>query len=576
MMRDRCLDALLPRSLGAFVMLLVVFPFSLHALENWETSSSTMPPAFATSLVKFNNALYAADQDCGLFKLNSNDQWDAVTIPIAPQTCTAPLFLVVHGTSFFIVGSDPPFYRSPDGETWTQVDNTAFPETIKNVISWGSNIYVFFHLGDIQRTDGTGVSLSWTDVGSLGVNVDLPPSAAELNGNLHISATDITTNPPDFESKIFRTSNGTVWTEVSSATGTYNTGFKEFQLIAFENELYRRTTSLQKSDGTGIPYQWEEVATLATRDQPFVVFNNLYILSYINPLRRLTADGSFEKASDFRMSIFGIIPDVALEAVELNNISYLSHFLIFKVQKGLWNVRQIIISNRTIFPGQTNRPIMGFQADVNGTEDIQFVLATGRTANHEEHIEKVSLVRMIDPGGWGGTFENLITLTPDPQDNQRWTMANPVSIDDGDELFITLDVYGFSQSAQMIMRLNNFTTINNPDYSLEGLNFGYVYSIRPDPLSTPIPETDVFPQPGQNQVTFRYDLTSQSDVHIKLFDLYGNLVSEIQDLGKTPGTGVQTTWNSTDKANGAYLALIKIRSMSGEERILRKKVFIKK
>ena len=73
-----------------------------------------------------------------------------------------------------------------------------------------------------------------------------------------------------------------------------------------------------------------------------------------------------------------------------------------------------------------------------------------------------------------------------------------------------------------------------------------------------------YPNPVYDGETFiRYYVSEDSKINIKIFDLAGDYVAELNDDAQG-GMDNETTWNVTDIQSGVYLARIEATSNSGK------------
>jgi hypothetical protein len=92
-------------------------------------------------------------------------------------------------------------------------------------------------------------------------------------------------------------------------------------------------------------------------------------------------------------------------------------------------------------------------------------------------------------------------------------------------------------------------------------------------ISTFFPKDRAYNWPNPvygDETNIRYYVSEDSRINIKIFDLAGDFVAELND-NATGGFDNETVWNVSDIQSGVYFANIKAESTSGqsEEKIIK-------
>ncbi len=224
--------------------------------------------------------------------------------------------------------------------------------------------------------------------------------------------------------------------------------------------------------------------------------------------------------------------------------------------------------------GQEDLRVLRFDLTFYSSETMKSISVVNKeTAEAGTDIAKVKL--HITAGG----TETTVELVADP-DLKTWTSPpgwTGYLLDDDAEYEILADI------SSMARRDRKIKFALEPDAFTWDVNTDFVIAselVEDDILDNtaagqPLPPVIAFPNPARDRVGFSYDLTSPAAIEINIFNLSGNLVSEIRE-SKTAGIGVQTFWEAAHVAPGPYFAVVKINAENGEKRVYKQKVYIKK
>lgn len=178
--------------------------------------------------------------------------------------------------------------------------------------------------------------------------------------------------------------------------------------------------------------------------------------------------------------------------------------------------------------------------------------------------------------------QSIMVIELNPQGNGKtWTSSNAwqgYKFIGNEQFEILINIGAAARNTrriQLSLPSNAFLWEVNNDFSLASDLIEDDVLSQPTFAPGPIPDVLIFPQPARDTVRFSYDLPTDADITVNIYDLTGILVSEIRE-SKTAALGTQTLWDASAKAPGSYFAVIKIKPATGDTRIYKRKVFIKK
>jgi hypothetical protein len=242
---------------------------------------------------------------------------------------------------------------------------------------------------------------------------------------------------------------------------------------------------------------------------------------------------------------------------------------------GVTGVTLMPFPSTSIDPGDENVLALKFHVTYDSTDTLKsLVVRNNETAEAGQDITKVKLRITND------LAITVIELGALP-DNKSWASSPSWPghfLTSNDQFEILVDISPTARNDKRIqfsLPQNAFQFEVNSDFSLFSDLIEDDILSHPTVAPGPIPEVIIFPNPARDTVRFSYDLSTDADVTISLFDLSGSLVSEVHET-KPAGSGAQTAWDASNKAPGTYFAVIKIVSSNGQKRIYKRKVFIKK
>ncbi len=121
-------------------------------------------------------------------------------------------------------------------------------------------------------------------------------------------------------------------------------------------------------------------------------------------------------------------------------------------------------------------------------------------------------------------------------------------------LLLLLSPIALAQSYDLTIHLSDGQTITIPTDDIRRLELSLYASGVDDPAQTPrvFQLLRSYPNPFNPSTTVEYEIPQSAPVTVRIFDLHGALVSELQRAIQPAGRH-QVTWNGTD-AGGARVA----------------------
>lgn len=164
---------------------------------------------------------------------------------------------------------------------------------------------------------------------------------------------------------------------------------------------------------------------------------------------------------------------------------------------------------------------------------------------------------IIVKGGKNPGGQMFVQTTTDQ--NGNYTLAGLPS--DGSEYFILVDIPGLDTNntyRRVITPSNNSFT--HLDFVVDSIQITPMQFVGLNDLSAKENQIKVFPNPASNQVTIQYNLVSNSNVSIELYDIFGK---EIRTIQPTVSQGMDKhsyTVPLDDLASGMYFVKMKINN----------------
>jgi pectinesterase len=131
----------------------------------------------------------------------------------------------------------------------------------------------------------------------------------------------------------------------------------------------------------------------------------------------------------------------------------------------------------------------------------------------------------------------------------------------GEEYFILVDIPGLDTNNTyhkvITVSNNNYT---NLDFVVDSVQINPVSNVSVHDLSAIENQIKVFPNPATNKVTIQYNLVSNSNVTIELYDIFGKAVRTIQPQTVQSMDKHSYSVPVDDLASGMYFVKLRINN----------------
>jgi hypothetical protein len=552
----------------------------------------TFRRAEPTGMASMNGYLFTIRNTSQGWKLyRSTDIYSGEPVGLSGQ------YVIRHKDRIYLLRWSPPdtiiIYHSTNGLQWEtyQVPKDGIHDSgiLRGVFSVGEHLYVVNSMGHVLRTSGEGASLQWEWIESL--------TAPDRNGNnryffsdyrgiVHVVLSAVVSDTESFHFIYRQNSDQTSWEKDPVAQLPWDeTIMDPVILIEYNDELYLSASNLRKTKGLQIPFtDWQVVEHFGsgTHPRPYVINNQLFVWSIGNPIMRLSTSDVWKPVSVhtsivdiFDMDSYNHAPAILKKKIYVN----FTDESIWSLPLGVTGITNTSAPMKVIYADQKQAGVLGFSVEANFGDRAQFKVNNLGSAVLGQDIERVWLVPVTR------TTEqpiqsNAIELHPDPQNPKRWVSDSPIQFNDGDEMAVMVDAAPTARPNETLIfsiTPDDLVFENNSDFRLSGPLTGFSIELQVAAGAAGLnlsSDVLVFPQPARDEVRFLYDLTSVSDVLIRIYDQNGVLMTELSDPNKSIGQGQYTAWEARHIAPDLYFAIIKIKPATGDERILKKKVYI--
>lgn len=221
-----------------------------------------------------------------------------------------------------------------------------------------------------------------------------------------------------------------------------------------------------------------------------------------------------------------------------------------------YNFRGVILNNYPIFEPRSNEFIsMPLTTDLNGdlVSDIVAVTNNGNLYAFDGKSGKIIEPFPISIGA-------AVNVTPTIYRGTQLEAVSPIAL----QGIILID------SKNYLHRLIIGTTNDRNNWegefanSMNNSSVSFAKSNNQEKIYFPLEKAYNWPNPVYNGETFiRYYVSENSEVKIKIFDLAGDLVSELNDYA-VGGFDNETKWDVSNIQSGVYFANIEVKSDSGK------------
>lgn len=491
-------------------------------------------------------------------------------------------------------------FRFTDDLGWQEIytdgsysDERNFP-SFSGSLSFGGHLYVARIDGTILRTtEKNPVQWDTLTMFQLNGNETSPEGGdiqfARFNGSLVAAISWVEWNNSKLRwTKIFQSSDGINWGTDPIGTFKWELGIEIVDmyartvgtLITHGNKLYYAKNELWVTEGDETNFEWTQIEEFQLYPViPAVIFDQLHVWSLDRPVMALTGEGNWISASKISSHIKGNRENWFCDPAIIGNKAYFAPGgQMWMLEKGVTGVVPQSLPSDELFSGQEGGVALAMTIQANIGDWVQMNVKNFGSAFPRRDIKHVYLVRSFEGPGQTTVRKTLAELTPDPTNPTIWVMSSPEAVEDGDDLFITVDLAPHPYPAANIIFSVDPRDIHfsdNASFSLSGPLVGTPVEIKQAALAPgagSIPDAWVYPQPAQNEVNFQYDLADSSRVEIKIFTRAGTLMSELRE--SHPAGRITSTWDASQTPAGTYYATITIHPTSGSPRTTQKMIFI--
>jgi len=572
---------------------------SLSAEEHWKHYFSGLVPfSNPQAIVVFNETLFvSADSSVGfLWKTRDGKNWESDNWSKNSQVHFESLVVYRNRPYGFGVrnNGDGTFqrkvyrgYPTASGAGWELVDWGQFGMGHwSDVVVHDDSIYAAGRDGSIWKIQDDARQ---PDAFSSEI---LTPPTFQFTGSTHIDlesfkgflyTAHVGVDPQVKSNPIYisRTADDTTWETYSNFFTLLHTNYDRpiFNFAKHDDELYWGASFLLKSKGTSIS-DWEPVDGLNSAI-PMVLHDRVHHFSSSSPAMVLNEAGIWEEA--LRTSPAFCVPDPR----QLSNVAHFKDmaFALFcdlwMLKKGVTAVELTTFQTTDLKPQEEGGTVIALKVDLNFEETLRrLTLVNAGSAEAVIDMKTLKLFRTPSQRLSTQSPEPLVELLPE-DDGKTWSTppAFTLSLKDGDTLFVTVDLADLARvgrTIQFYVPQNGLDwTISQTFIMVSNLTAPQSQEIKAAAATSPIADVIIYPQPAKDSVRFTYDLTSASDVQIKIMDRTGVLVSEINNFQSTQNQA-QSVWDSSTIAPGTYFATIRIKPTSGGERFFKRKIYIQK
>jgi hypothetical protein len=583
-----------------FLLLAVLFAKgSLHADETWVELTTVPWTNSASAIVQFNSDVIVAglgsDKTQPPYAWISSDavNWTATNLD-RPVSQLMNFNGLLYGFSDAPSGQSPTVVSSLDGLSWQSADHGEFGA------NGGSWITPIVNNGELYATDYqfngmVDVFSLWHLINSNGQweKLTLPFTSSaggfymvSFNNHLVLSYSFIN-NLGATQFGIAWSSDGISWTDCSPALQ-----FGGYPLIPFNGTLYLigaveywSTTSGQTSA------DWVPLTLNGHHSNgylPFLIRDQLHLYTSIDfsQFLTLTKQGLWSESNVSGAA--GVTAQSSLGANYLNATAEAGEYIlvrdasyfpfsqgaVFRLKLGLQSVVGDSFFQSDIPAGQKNQEVLAWSVAIQVEDTITSVtLKNLGTAQSGRDIAKVHLLKILE-----GTTQLVTDLVPNP-DGSTWTTPTGFSFDvlDGDKFAVSVDIANSPQvqaTCRFSIPPNGVTAGLSKSFSLSAaITAPNNQTIVAGAVSAAIDGVLVYPKPSRDLVNFLYDLDGPSNVKIRIFDLEGKMISEVEDSKSASGRWT-TAWDGSKKAPGAYYASVTIQPLSGAKREYKRRVYL--
>lgn len=363
--------------------------------------------------------------------------------------------------------------------------------------------------------------------------------------------------------------------DFSMSEELYRPGF-----VVHNGILYWGANKLWSTSGGNNPITWRNMV-VGVLPSPFMVNNELHVVGPSAQILKFSQNTNWENVFQANPTCATLAP-VYGRTASLGPATFILPCNLMSITPGIFAVNNDGFLPAPLSAGQTRATVLAFSVKSNFHEEMHIMVRNIGTAIAERDIKSVNLLQLPNPQEQRPN-ETVIGMVPS-LDGKSWSTVNRIPIRDGDKFFVIVDISDRPMdgaTCRFLIQPNEFQFHVRSGFQPSSVVASSEdQKIRANPPSAPnlepIEKVLVYPSPARDTVRFQYTLSSPSNVYIEIYDREGSLISEVKDLNKAADLRSVSIWDASQKAPGIYYALIKIKTDSGEERVIKSKVIIER
>jgi len=591
----------------SLVFLVTAYSVPSFSKEYWEKSAL---PLFSSGAFSATDKVVEAG---GIIYIASGSQlaysedginFEEIRIPAIPNLVPVVSLYVHKGLVYFVLRDRFPsssdyelrYYRIKANKSIEEVylyDSRNGGGVIGPSFSLNNYVYTPGWNGSVFRTTGEGTPLQWDQIESIPDrtgfykkfklfsfkgDVFMSFSLAEIGGGIGINT---------YLYRLRYEENGTGWELVGSYTIIVAEFFEwDGKLYATKPDNVGAITNYLYTRGKEESFEWYQADFQSSVQSTSInIFDKIHVFTINQRIHVVEEDGTLNPVSEEVIDV-GFLGTDYFVGEKAAYVLYQGN--LWTLNLGAKGIKSENFIAGDIIAGEQEGTVLKFTIEANIRDNLSLVVRNLGTAVSGQDISQVYLKKTISnpPSALNsskGATEILAELEPVVGDLKSWKTKTPIQVEDGDEIFVTILAANEAQdnaTVNFVIFPEDISFEYNSNYSrLEPLGSFKIQSIKKLASAAGLDLSGkvlIYPQPASDQVNFTYDLSSPSDVIIKVFNQRGSLITEITDPGKPAGNGIKTQWNSSQVAPGVYYGHIKITPVTGSPRQFSQQIYIKR
>jgi hypothetical protein len=496
---------------------------------------------------------------------------------------------VFHGRlyAFTIVSSTPQpslsVYSTDGNGEWVSARNSAFSgaQGWSDVTEFQNALYAVDRQGHLFRTDGVGPNPTWESLPTSFPDSDSQMSLEVRSFGLLVSK--------GFPSGLFPVTIDSLWT--GSRWVTAETAADDAMApgaVDWNGVFYRpaaRLWALQEKafyDLSGsivsVRYAGEGMA-ISSRPKPFVYDGRLHVAGPANEI--LTYENALWTSMDVQGT--GACAESRpsrLPVIERGGSTYVLPCGLLRIDRGCVALHRSDSFSNGLRAGDTSAVVFSFSADVNGTDALQRLTVHNLgTAIAGRDIARMLILTRVS----NAPAPEIVAELAPSDDGRSWsaTLAGVAAVD-AQQFYLAVDIAGnplngatvrFSLSpGDAVWEVN---AALSPGATLSAADDIVITAAAAAPPAV-INGVQIYPMPASDHVRFRYTLSADARVRLRLYDRSGTPVRDVDTPSQSAAPAAVTTLDVADLAPGVYYAVLEIDAAGADKRVMREKVIIER